>query len=555
MAPATIYSDASGFYWWNGDQCNVLTYGDYTFIIYADASKVVKVIRVSMPELTASSPVTVSTITDYHETPSLLVINDKLVAFKGSYGSDTYKYAQYAESSGDYDSASWGSFGSWTNLPLPATGTMGYVYPMLTSSGTVIIVALERSGNSFVAPSDCFYYRKTSAQTWAQGTWTKLLSAPPLSPVGTIAGANYGNTAIYLSRPQVETVGSAERIAVMFHLFWPRSGIDYAETSTAYQNVGYVYSENDGVTWRTADGSAKTLPIATNTDASPLFARVGYGWPYGWVTHDSSGNPVLAADTFSITSTGSRVKAYYGTSILRWNGSAWAETVIDSPTAGAAGPGAVLQSPKIAYTDKYRMFSFRDDGTATEPHQKMRVDESDDLATWTASGALFDASEDYTNVDFRITTYGGNVYVWRTYADPNASAVGMMGDSLQVELVYALTATPDVDSIALTWSGTPPFAIARRETDFIFDPTIFDPAIFGGGSWTALATGYTEYTYDDTSVDGGLTYEYSITDSTGAVQYVLPTASLGVLTYPDADSIALSWTGTGPFRIERRVVA
>jgi hypothetical protein len=550
----TVYIHPSQWSWWDGDQNNVITHGDYSFVLMS-ASGFGTIIRVDMRDMSVDGPVTIpGSIGDGHQQPGLLVIDGKLVAFKGAYGAGAGLdlVAMYAESSGAYDSPTWGSFGLWTALPLNSEGTAGYCFPVLTSEGTVLLFHLERAGNNYAPPSDCLYYRKTAHQTWAQGVWQKLISAPNRSAAGTIAGTTW-DPAIYLSRPMVHTIDSEERVSVAFGLFWAEAGVNYDSVFSAQRRTGFIYSDDDGLTWKRADGSVLSLPVATNVTDPVLFARTGYNRFYGWVDYDDD-RPLVFVDTFTITPSGTRTIAHRGLSVCRWNGSHWSEVEIDPssegtvyyPTTGTIRDYAAPKAMKSGGV--WRVFSFRDDGTADDPFSSMKVDESADLEMWSPGEPLFSNSDATPNRQFRLTRYQGSACLWRSYA-ADTGAYAAYGTDVQLEVVAGVHGYDLADSFV--WQQASGALSARSRVEAAALPV----ATASGSVQTVLTT----HVAAGQVLDG-----YDLADSfrwqtaNGAVQVAAQVEASAVVAEGDVTETIhwpLSATGgrIGPSAIGRRL--
>jgi hypothetical protein len=299
----------------------------------------------------------------------------------------------------------------------PITGdiTAQYFIPVVYADGTVLSFHQRADTN----PMDFYMHKKNPGEGWTQtGRWTKFADGS-----NDLAGA----VSPYVGRPAyVKLADGTERIAVGCIT---STADGYTPAAGGRWGVMYVYSDDKGVTWKKADGTAVSLPIdmdaAARTD--PIL------WPYrDWGTsvghqHEhnvilkSDGRPVLVAFKTKF-GTGATAKTIVssGFSVFSWTGSAWSENELqdntgnwDSSPAGEGFPTMVAISDTEWFIVSHRASPI----DLGHPTQTLTIDHTTDSGSSYTTWLLPAATDGSGRLQTHHTITGhGSVYIawWRT---------------------------------------------------------------------------------------------------------------------------------------------
>lgn len=254
---------------------------------------------------------------DSHNYLTIVVDGDGYIHVAGNAHARTMQYVR---------SANPDDISAWVTGVIPNPESMGQTYPKFIVLGTGDLLLFNRQGGG---PTDgagrmevVNKYTK-STKTWARVT-TILDGTPPVSPA---------------EGPYVSRV-SRNVTTGRLHLFYMwRQGYLTAATN---HDLAYIYSDDDGVTWRTVDSTIQTLPIHP-ANTAPCFVT-GYigAINQSGATVDSNGRP------HSIWRIVDEVRHYYH------NGTAWVMQSIDP------GPAS---TPAIYATNDGRVYALYTDGS------------------------------------------------------------------------------------------------------------------------------------------------------------------------------------------------
>jgi len=304
-------ADTTG--WQASSVCTQLaTQNDYAHLVYLASPGYTINVRSVDPDNVLSSAVTLGTVTDVHAQPGVFYLPDGTACcVRGGWTDVDMAVAQTSTPYGT-------DFGSFVNLPALPTGKPVYAKPAVLPNGTVFIFT-HREVNE---PVDMLLYTKTSAQAWGSGTWTVF-----------VAG-NGGTHYVYMQEPALIDMGEYTRIGVTWTVFLA-GGDNGGSQWVGTKAIGYAYSDDNGTTWRKADGTALTLPINGYTFTDPiLYPYTDWCSPETNLTFDSSGVPhITIVPQVLDTATSPDTLLTRGLTVRYWNGSAWASTVVGASDA------------------------------------------------------------------------------------------------------------------------------------------------------------------------------------------------------------------------------
>jgi len=242
-------------------------------------------------ELSQEVCVSTEALDDCHATPCVGVLpNGKIIVF---WRRDTPEiYHLYYKISGNAEDIS-----SWSS-----EYDFGYPYTrpsILTFSDKLVVFARE-----IVSGSWARYIRKetTNGTSWTQ------------NPAGYILDFGDGNwpyMVFHKKDPQ------SDRVFM--------SGMNCLMPSGSFENVYFAYSDDRGVAWKKANGSAMTLPM---TDAQCKIITEGDSTLYPWAVQDENNRFIINYFKVDVGTPENKVR------IAQWNGSAWtAYTALDENNA------------------------------------------------------------------------------------------------------------------------------------------------------------------------------------------------------------------------------
>ena len=318
--PADIIDQSTG---WAGVgiATQVASQSDISHLTYLKAPDLTIAVRRLDADGTLSAVTTLSpALQEQHQHQSVFYLPDgKVCVLRGGW-TGTQKIA-VAQSATAY-AEDFGAFVEFPALPSPG-GNAVYAKPICMSDGTAFVFTHRET----VAPVDMLYYRKTSAQAWDGGAWTKMVS-------GDVGATRY----VYMQEPAVMDLGSFERLAVTWTVYLQDADGGSSQWRST-KAVGYAYTDDGGTTWRKADGTALTLPIdGTSFADTVLYPYRDWTSAEAVLTLDGDGLPYIAICPQVLNETTSPdTLLSRGLSVLHWDGSAWSESeIVDKTTGGSA---------------------------------------------------------------------------------------------------------------------------------------------------------------------------------------------------------------------------
>ena len=237
----------------------------------------------------------------------------------------------------------WGgtTFGGFVgaNFPYTANGLPAYGNPVMTADGTLLLFV--RSTFSGEVPNrpgynGCMLYRfvgdgtSKSAAQLTSGSYTTLVQPTP-DPDGRI----------YPTRAIVRD-GTV-------HMTYSYQEATILGSTAPMRGLAYIYCDNPSATtpvWRRVDGTALTLPIASDAAAksSLLYAHNEYGPYNGTLDIDPDGRPFLAAPRWTLSADKTIATARW-LDRYRWNGTAWTSATVSTEDYGFAYGTRIFHSP------------------------------------------------------------------------------------------------------------------------------------------------------------------------------------------------------------------
>jgi len=227
-----------------------------TYFVYYTARKKVQIRYYDHDADVISSPTTIHTHTeayDLHDAPSILVLSSgKILVFYGHHSSALYvKKSTNAE-----DISSWGSA-----ITVESSAST-YRQPIQLSNGDIWV----------------FYRRDVSG---THGTWCYRVSTTDGDSWGSI------NTLVDFG-DGYRIYGHVVRGGTSIHVAWWR------RDNSNYENAYYIYSPDNGSTWKTRGGTTRTPPIDA-TEADLVYDTPGGGQTLVYdIKLDGSNNPYIA---------------------------------------------------------------------------------------------------------------------------------------------------------------------------------------------------------------------------------------------------------------------
>jgi len=246
-----------------------------------------------------------------HGQPAIVIDNDGYIwVFGGSH--DTL--CQVARSKNPRDISEWDTLSSIGDGNYPDPGGVTYPQPIVVSDGILVIMRYHESATWYDSP--VYMFKTTDGSAWQK---TKLVE-----------------------------VGTAKHYPFLFHkignkivgLVSPRNldGDDY------WHGVLFLMSDDEGQTWKKADGTTYTLPV-NDSQADWIVKDLHYeGWDVNILP---SGKPVALVwkeDTSDLY-------------LYKWNGTAWEQHHIDN--LGDLGPAREFGFIKVTDENTIEVYTLK----------------------------------------------------------------------------------------------------------------------------------------------------------------------------------------------------
>lgn len=250
------------------------------------------------------STLTAMSLIDDHRNIVVAVDGDGYIHISADHHVDPLRYIRSAK---PYDVTAWVAPG------MTGVDEERVTYPQFVRTGSGDLLFFWRNGDGS-GDGDHFVNKYTKAtRTWARVAQIFVGTQPTVNP----------NQCAYITN--ISRHASTGRL----HLFY--TWRDTPDETTNH-DFGYIYSDDDGATWRTADGAAQALPISPSNSAPfILTGRVPGLVNQCGASVDSDGSPhaILRLGTSG---------AWTLNHIYR-DGSKWVNEVVYSSTSALGRPG------------------------------------------------------------------------------------------------------------------------------------------------------------------------------------------------------------------------